>query len=166
MDTQSMQNNMLILQYFIAPLVTGLVIGVIIYLLQYFLTPLMEKNTLIRKEEWISKKDVFIAAIELIDKNFSAIPLTGGGIPPDYTPTGKKPATEEINRVLIKLILLSNDDNIPRKFKDFFMPKHSTFTERGEFILLLRKELFNSTIRIKPEEIPIFVTSVSSEEVK
>ena len=163
MNTQSSQNDRLFRQYFIAPLITGLVIGGAIFFLQYFLTPSMEKNTLIKKEEWISKRDTFITAIELIDKHFSAIKLSGSGIPPEYKPTGEEPTVEEFNKVLIKLILLSADNRIPLKFKDFFLAKFSTFTERGEFIVLLRKELFSSTIGIKPEEIPIFLKQGKSE---
>lgn len=158
-----MAENNILVKYFMAPIVTGLVIGVTIFLLQYLLTPFMERNTLIKKEQWISKRDAFIAAIELIDKNFSAIDLSGPGIPTDYKPMGQKPTVKELNDVLVKLILLSDNAKIPLKFKDFFT-KFSTFTDRGNFIFLLRRELFSSVLKIKPEEIPIFLNQ--KKEIK
>jgi hypothetical protein len=144
----------------IAPIVTGLITGITILLFQHFLTPFMEKNSLIKKEQWISKRDSFITALELIDRRFDAVDLDDGKGKILHKASGKKIEIQELNNCEIKLILLSDNDEIPRKFKNFFINRF-TFTDRGEFISLLRKELFNSAIKIKPDEVPIFLENKS-----
>jgi hypothetical protein len=144
----------------IAPVITGLITGITILLLQHFLTPFMDKNSLMKKEQWISKRDIFIAALELVDRRFDAVDLDDGKGKIIHKASGKKIEAEEINKCVIKLILLSDDGKITSKFNDFFT-KRFTFTDRGEFISLLRKELFNSSIKIKPDEVPIFLENKS-----
>lgn len=145
---------------FIAPILTGLITGITILLLQHFLTPFMDRNSLIKKEQWISKRDIFTTALELVDRRFDAVDLDDGKGRIIHKASGKKIEAEEINKCIIKLILLCDNDKIPRKFKDFFTSRF-TFTDRGEFASLLRKELFNTTIKIKPDEVPIFLENGS-----
>ncbi|MBU0548607.1 MAG: hypothetical protein KJ710_03245 [Candidatus Omnitrophica bacterium] len=145
---------------FIAPIITGLITGITILLFQHVLTPFMDKNSLIKKEQWISKRDSFITALELVDRRFDAVDLDDGKGEIIHKASGKKIEAEEINKCVIKLILLSDNNKIPRKFNDFFTHRF-TFTDRGEFISLLRKELFNSAIKIKPDEVPIFLENKS-----
>ncbi len=161
MNSQSIETN-IFMQNFIAPIVTGLAIGGIMFFLQYVYKPLMDKTSLIKKEQWLTKKEAFTIALELIDKHYYANDLRDEKGRLIHKKEGDEPTPEEINRCLIKLILLSDTDQIILKFKDFFI-KPFTFTQRGEFIFLIRKELFSSKSGIKAEEVPIFLKKEDNE---
>jgi hypothetical protein len=137
-------------------IVTGIVVGVIMLMAQLFITPKIERDKLVAQEQWKAKRIAFSEAISLVDQHFSAGNWTGPDVPKKQTPTVEKPSPLEINRVYSELMLLSEDIKIPKAYITFFNTGGSAGT-RGEFIIMLRKELFKSEISIKPEDIP-FIT--------
>ena len=139
---------MVFLQYFLAPLITAL----IIFIAQFFLLPKLEKNKTAQVELWKEKKDVFIQSIELIDRRYQC--LSFGGKKGDGSVFNEP---EKVNKIYTKLLILSENPSIPKKFWRFFDNLVSKYTpaERGEFILLLQKELGQKN-NTKPENIPYF----------
>ncbi len=132
------------IQYFLAPITTG----VIIFIAQFFLLPKLERNKVAQVELWREKKDVFIKSVELIDEKYQSLDFGKG-----HKTTFSKPM--EVNKIYTRLLILSENQKIPDKFWKFFDNSVLKYTpaERGEFILLLQKELgLKSDTR--PNEIP------------
>jgi hypothetical protein len=117
----------------------------------------LERNKLIQQEHWKAKRDAFASAIKLIDRHFAATNWSGPDIPSDFIPTKNRPTGNEINDVLVQLLLVSDKNEIPNRFIKFFAKGFvSSAGTRGEFILLLREELFEAKSDMKPEEVPYF----------
>ena len=132
------------LQYFLAPIITG----AIIFIAQFFLLPRLEKNKTAQVELWREKKDAFIKSVELIDEKYQSLDFGKGS----KSIFSKSP---EVNKIYIRLLILSENKDIPNRFWKFFDNSKSQFTpiERGEYILLLAKEL-GSKNDTQPDEIP------------
>lgn len=142
---------------FVAPIITALVIGLILSVSQIYIAGNVEKRITTQRELVMDKKEVFINAIQLIDRNFDSSNLTGVV---GHIPTKDKPSTKEINDVYTRLLLVSDDMKIPKKFSEFFfIGKYNSMTDRGEFILLIRKELYNLETNEDPNLIPFFGNS-------
>ena len=136
-----------LIQYFLAPIITG----VLIFIAQFFLLPKLEESKTMKRELWIEKKNTFIEALILLNKKYETLGW------------GKKEPSEfkelnEVNKIYGKLIILSKNSKIPESFWKFFDSKREKLTakERGDFIVLLQKELGQKT-NTKPDEMPIFI---------
>jgi hypothetical protein len=137
--------------------VPGVVVGLIVLVAQLLIIPRMEKAKLIVQEHWKSKRDALLEAIRLIDRFLSTANWKGIDAPNDLVPSMDKPSGREINDVFSKLLLVAENSEIPNRFYKFSAKGHDSFpATRGEFILLLREELFKAQTRIKPEEVPYF----------
>ena len=136
--------------------VPGVVVGVFMLFAQLGAELYREKRRLIAEEGWLAKKDAFSSAILLVDQHLtSTTTWSGPDVPKDHKPSGAAPSSLEINSVYAQLMLTAESPDIPRRFVTFFMKGHnSSPATRGEFIILLRKELFSSKTSIKPEEVP------------
>jgi len=136
------------LQYFVAPVIVGL----LIFILQFFLQPSLEKKKTIEKELWLEKKEAFIKSIQLVDQKFETLKFNEND-----TLNIEFKNFEEVNTTYVKLLLLSENQDIPKEFWKFFDNRIKEFSpaQRGEYILLLKDELGSST-NTKPEEIPYF----------
>lgn len=135
-----------ILKFFIAPITTGSFILVV----QFFLLPKLERNKTAQIEFWKERYKSFIMALELVDKKYGSLDFGNGN-------KGVFNEESEVNKVYTKLLILSGNKDIPEKFWKFFdnSRKKLTPVERGEFILLLQKELGQKN-KTKPEKIPFF----------
>ncbi len=112
---------------------------------------------MVKQERWKAKKKAFLAAIKLIDRHLASAAWTGPQVPSVYVPVKEKPSGTEINDVLLQLILISDDKEVPRRFSSFFYKEYQSSPQtRGEFILRLRNELFARKIKMEPGEIPYF----------
>lgn len=138
-------------------ILAGIVVGLFMLMAQLWTLPRLERNKLIKQERWKAKKDAFAVAIKLIDRHFSATSWLGPQVPKDFIPSKDKPTSNEINNALAQLLLISDNNGIPKRFIKFFAKGNvSSPGSRGEFILLLREELFETKSDLKPEEVPYF----------
>lgn len=136
-----------IMKDFVALILAAILGGAIALYIQ----PRIAKRSAIMQERWRAKKLLFEEAIALHDwmYNFNAQAL-GNTELCTYEP----PHERDINRVAAGLLLLSEDEKIPKKFLSLVTKLDET--ERAKLLNLMRKELFNDTIDVKPGEIPIF----------
>lgn len=126
--------------------VPGVVVGLIMLVAQFRVGILQAKRTLVREEAWRAKKDAFSTAIRLFDQCLTT-----------HTPGNTAvnlPTPLEINSAYAQLMLTADSADIPRRFVSVFLQgSNPSPAGRAEFITLLRKELFDSTTQLKPEEV-------------
>lgn len=135
---------------------TAVLSGAILLLLQWLVTPRIELNKTIQQEQWKTKRDAFLKAIELIDRQLESTRWRGPDMK-DYVPDySKAPTQDEKNEQLRLLLLLSHNPQIWRMFVDVF-DKGISPTVRATYISLLREELFGSTAKIDPDQVPYFL---------
>ena len=106
-------------------------------------------------ELWLHKKQVYIKAIELVDKRFDSM-IFGNS-----EPIAKEPTTKEINDVFRDLLMVCDNEKIIisfSKFMDISVEGYCCPINRGAFIKLLRKDLGKSTLTIEDDKIPYFRT--------
>lgn len=132
--------------------VTGLVVGVVMLVGQYFIDPLRERKRLKLQEEWMAKKAAFSYAVEMMDRQLAAAGWEGESVPEGYKPFGSAPSRVEINSANAMLVLSADSIEIPIKFVAFFAG-NSYPASRGEFLIMLRKELFGRNSGIKAEKV-------------
>jgi hypothetical protein len=129
-------------QYLVAPGVVALIVIVA----QYFLLPKIESEKARATQLFQHKREVCLDAIRLVDKHINAQNLSGlDGMFQGHKP-GVHVPTDEINSVLAQLILsITDEKDIPNKFVNFFGPTIAgdVLVKRGEFILSLRREIYN-----------------------
>tara|TARA_R110001592_G_scaffold65634_5_gene201244 strand:+ start:4750 stop:5100 length:351 start_codon:yes stop_codon:yes gene_type:complete len=110
------------------------------------------------EEKWRAKKEAFTAALTSIHQAMTASNWTGPDIPKDYRPSGSFPSALEVNHVYALLMLTATNPEIPKQFIRFHgaepgdQSRIST-QSRGEFIILLRKELFGEKSSTEADEI-------------
>ena len=135
------------LQYFLAPILTGL----IVFLAQFFLLPKLEETKTLKKELWIEKKNTFIKALELVNEKYETLGF-GKKQPSEFT------KLSEANRIYGNLVILSQNREIPESFWKLFdnSRKELQAIERGNFIVLLQKALGQES-HTEAEKMPIFI---------
>jgi hypothetical protein len=140
----------MIAQYFLAPVITALVILSV----QFFVQPILETKKVANVELWKDKKNTFLEAVNLVDEKYQTLQFDQSNKNDIAT---KFTNIAEVNRIYVKLLILSKDQTIPEKFWHFFDDTVKGFSpaERGEFILLLQKELGQKN-KTPPEKIPVF----------
>jgi len=114
------------------------------------------------------KRDVFVEAIQLVDKHINAQEnlrnfggMFAGHIPLDHVPT------EDINRVLSQLVMLSaSNEEIVTTFTDFFGETigGDILVKRGSFVNLLQKDLYKKKTTLLPERIPFYVNKTEPSD--
>lgn len=138
-----------IFKYLIAPLVAAL----IMLTAQFFIQPLIQEKIKAQEELWLHKKQIYIKAIELIDKRFDSMKLR------DSKPIQDSPTNEEMNTVYRELLMVCDKEEILidfQKFMDFSIDGYCSPANRGKFIKLLREDLGKSKLLIDDEKIPYF----------
>ena len=134
---------------------TAILSGAVTLGLQFLVLPKLERNKTIEQELWRTKKDTFLAAMGLVDRMLACAPWHGD-VPADYTPNVEHiPDSNELNEQFHRLLLVVDDMKIPNMFRTF-MSGVTTAADRGTFLLLLRRELFRSKVRLDPNTVPFF----------
>ncbi len=128
-----------------------LILGVFIFVFQkYFehkLEPLTAAETLKRQNFLNAKKDVYYEAVELANREYAFIEFTdsSGKIMTNYPRDRgtKKPTEFEVNTCFSKLCIYSDDKEILKLYKKFFLhdPKGKPIQVLEDFVNLLRKDL-------------------------
>jgi hypothetical protein len=137
------------------PLMAALLGGTILWILQFFTTPMLERNKLIAQEQWRTKKDVYARAVQVVDKHFDAAGWSGPDVPPGCKPVGQEPTSTEKNEVIAQLVLVSGDFTVGQAFSDLLSKdRKGSPTSRAKFILLLRKDLYAESPDINPDRVP------------
>jgi hypothetical protein len=113
-----------------------LLLGVVLFAFQkYFehrLKPLTAQETLKRQNFLNAKRDVYYEAIEIANREYAYIEFTNadGKVMTNYPRDRgtKKPTEFEVNSCFSKLCIYSDNPNIPRLYKKFFLhdPKGKT----------------------------------------
>jgi len=132
-----------------------IIVGIIMLVAQFFLQPLIQEKIKAQEELWLHKKQVYIKAIELVDKRFDSM-IFGNS-----EPIAKEPTTKEINDVFRDLLMVCDNEKIIisfSKFMDISVEGYCCPINRGAFIKLLRKDLGKSTLTIEDDKIPYFRT--------
>lgn len=142
---------------------TAALSGAVLLLLQFFVLPRLEREKTTQRELWKTKKEVFLDSITLVDRVLACVPWDGA--PADYLASVEDfPDTNELNKQLHQLLLLSDDIRIPQKFVHL-ISGISDSTDRSDFLLLLRRELSGSKLKLSAEEFPFFLPR-SREQMK
>jgi hypothetical protein len=142
---------------------TAFLSGGVVLLLQYVILPRLEREKTIQQEEWKSKKDAFLAAMDTADRVLANVPWEDA--PADIEPNVEDiPDSNEINSRLHRLLLLSNDINIPLLFNHLISGVSSP-EDRKRFLQLLRRELFRSELNLEGIHVPFFLPR-SKEQMK
>ena len=139
-----------------------IVLGIILFVFQkYFehkLGPLTASETLKRENFLNAKRDVYYEAIEIANREYAYIDFTDAtgkvmtNYPRDRGTT--KPTEFEVNTCFSKLCIYSDDENIPRLFKQFFLHDSNgkPIQILEDFVNLLRKDLGYGEGIIKPRK--------------
>lgn len=145
-------------------LVSGLVVGVMMLLFQYFMTPRIEARRVAFEEHWKSKEKTYHEAIQLINEVFAS--YTWKEIA-QRNPSAERVTSTRINATHSMLLLVTDDARIPEQFESFFKKK-STFSPatRAEFFGRLRVDLYGSKSKIDPMRVPYFHDDEPEEEEK
>ncbi|HMO40447.1 MAG TPA: hypothetical protein PKE17_13620 [Saprospiraceae bacterium] len=136
------------------------ILGIILFMFQkYFehrLSPLTASETLKRENFLNAKRDVYYEAIEIANREYAFIDFTdaAGKVMTNYQRDRgtKKPTEFEVNTCFSKLCIYSDDEKIPRLFKQFFLhdPNGKPIQVLEDFVNLLRKDLGYGDGIIKP----------------
>lgn len=113
--------------------------------------PLTAVETLRRENFLNSQRDVYFEAAAILCRHLEHAEWNGPDVPSDrQIPTGQKPTEAEINGCSAKLVLYSDDPEIPREFINAcgICSVASLF----EFLSRLRKDLGYKELNIHPNE--------------
>ena len=125
--------------------------------MQIIILPRLEQKKLRFQEAWRSKRDAFVDALQVLDHHLASTNWSGPDVPSDYKPSADKPPSNEINRSVVLLSMLSDSIETPKTFANFFKKgSHTSPADRGLFIQMLRNELYDSKATFKAEELPYF----------
>lgn len=136
------------IEYFLAPLITAL----ILFILQFFYGPILEKKKTIASDIWLQKKETIIRASELVNEKYQTLKFNSSD-----TSIGVFTNFKDVNNTYFRLLLLCKNEEIAAIFWHFFDNSTTSFTpvQRGEFISLLKKELIGIDLKTPTNKIPI-----------
>ena len=135
--------------------IPGIIVGVFMLIAQQISEHFRSKNKLVYEDKWRLKMEAFTTAIRLVDQTLCASKWEGADVHQGHKPSGIRPTSLEINSAYARLMLTSESSIIPARFIAFFSSgSKSSPATRGEFIHLLRKELFYSDAPISADETP------------
>ena len=136
---------------------TATLSGLVVSLLQIIVLPRLEQKKLRFQEAWRSKRDAFVVALQILDRHLASTNWSGPDVPSDFKPSTDKPPSHEINRSVVSLSMLSDSVKVPNTFANFFKKGNQTSpADRGNFIQMLRNELYKSKATFKADELPYF----------
>lgn len=129
-----------LVEWFLAPIMVGLVV----LLGQYWLQPKITEKEQIKTQKIQEKKEVYIEAAILINQLWSSINWSGksGG--------GVEPIPERVNNCAARLLLVSETKEVPVAFLSLFQKSTVNNALKSEdriaFLNLLRKDMYGSEI--------------------
>lgn len=137
-------------------MIKSIVIPLIVAVAGSFVTVyLVELKGLVKKEHWMMKRDLYLEAIDLVDKKIASSSLKQSEDSPDRpnTPNNFGPSRIEIRRIYNKLLLVTDNKEILRLFLENFGIKDGQLIRAGAFIplkvkydlvALMHKDLFGN----------------------
>lgn len=142
------------IQYFVAPIIVGL----IMLFGQSVVQPLVTEKIHIDTERWNEKRDVFTKVLVVVDKQFSAHPFKIGTDGPNRSiQYGPEPEPEEINSAFNNLVLVVDDRQIVDAFNGCFGRRKGQKIVRHEeklkLLNLMRKELNFGPADLKSDDV-------------
>lgn len=154
-------------QYLLAPLV----VGVIVLIGQSLLQPIVAEKVKARTERWAAKRDAFLDALLVVDKQLAAYPPNiGPDAPKDPIQKATPPEPDEINRAYAKLVLYADDRGIIDAFPGCFGARAGQSVvwheERVRLFRLMRSELGFKSINLTPEDIRFWVKKLQQTDKK
>ena len=152
-------------QYFIAPLVVGIVVLLGQSLVQPYVAEKVNANT----KRWDAKQATFLEALLIVDQQLTAYPFdVGPDVPNIPIQKGAPPDANEINKAYEKLILFAKDRNIIEAFLGCFGARPGQnvvwHDDRVKLMQLMRKELGFDTLDINNEDIKFWIKKLQTVE--
>ena len=143
----------------IAPLVTGIVVGLVMLGGQFLVQPRIAERTQSRTEGWNERRDIFLRATELAIQQFESLQMMSPkpGIPSIPSKLREPPSAEQINRVYYELVLVARSSRTIQAFLNVIPEmnknKRVTLGDMLEFIYAARGELGFEEMRLKNDQV-------------
>jgi len=138
----SPRNDRPYLQHLVGPTVTGVVVGIIVLVGQFVTNPIIAHKETQRAELQRAKQEMYLAAVELVNKFYLSIPWKTTDGQATNRQLGIRPTREEINQCLAKLMLVEDDDDVSETFLRCF----GLSSERG-YSVAFRDAMINQMRR-------------------
>ncbi len=150
-------------QYFIAPLI----VGIVILLGQSLVQPYVAEKINAKTKRWDAKQNAFLEALLVVDQQITAYPFNiGPDVPNTPAQKGEPPNANDINKAYEKLILFAEDRNIVEAFLGCFGArpgqKFVWHEDRVRLMQLMRKELGFDQIDINNEDVKFWIRALQT----
>jgi len=152
-------NQLDLFQYFIAPVLTGMVV----LIGQFFVLPKLEAEKVRAVSLFEKKQDTFLKAIKLVDKQILSHPSISH-INQEHNIEEISTRKEEKEK-FSKIKIYKKKDDIYKLFMNFFngtLP-NNFYSQRGELIIQIKKELGLPIGSLKSDEMGFYFAKVTDE---
>ena len=148
------------LQHLIGPTATGILVGIIVLVGQFFINPVIAHKEAQRAELQRAKQEVYLAAVDLVDRFYLSLPWKTTDGQAMNLQLGLRPSREEINQCYAKLILVEDDNSVSDAFLSCFghgSVQGFSVAFRDAMVNQMRRDLY-ATNPITTKESPFFFT--------
>jgi hypothetical protein len=125
----------------IGPIVTGIIIGLAVTIVQIYVNPRAAKGVKIQESITEKRFEACDKAIELMRRSLDSATITGKSVPEWYTPTEKAPTQTELNSAYLQLLVYLKNTTVAEEFRAATAPKKIGPNDILKFISTVRKEL-------------------------
>ena len=138
-----------IAELFIAPVITGIVISLLSFVVQYYLTQKQLDNTTYYNE----RNETYLESLNLINQYYQTLTIvsTDSSIVQFHK-------YDEVNLVYDKLLMLGVDKKIPMSFMNFFTNRTKLSpANKAKFINLISHDLYGKSVNVPYDSIAVTV---------